>query len=443
VLALAASASLIAAACGGNDDDDDSSGASTAPAATSADTDGPAATSEGSGPAATSGDDTGDTTGDTESTEPAGGGSTEPAATQTASKEATVKIGGVFSQSGTFAAFDLPSSQGLQMAVDDFNEAGGVVIDDTRYTFDLKLIDLASDPAAAAAATQELITDFGAKIIFGPAYSAEAEPVVGAVQRAGDVMMLSVATKMDSFVGQGTPLFRLTSPDGTLAEGYVQVVADRYPEIKKVAGVFIDDAITRQLFDVWTPIFNEHGIEVTQQELFPADSTNLVPVLQRVSEDNDALFMGYTDAAGTNIINAANEVGLPPIFLARGPGGVPGVEAGDKAELYMWGILVDDPLHPSTPETDAFYADFEERYSTTRDANSTFVLNYYPYVGFLGEAMARAASVDDVEAIAEGLRGQDYENVITVGFDAEGINTTPIKVGIVENGEVTVVTPGE
>lgn len=356
-----------------------------------------------------------------------------------ATKTGTIKVGGVFSQSGTYAVLDVPASLGLKMAVDDLNQAGGVVVGDTKYTFDLKTTDIASNAANSAAATETLLSSYGSHIIFGPCYSVEAEPTVEAVLRAGDAVLLSLATKMDSYVGMGTPLFRLSSPDSILANTMVKVIAEKYPKLKNLAAVFIDDAITQQLLKVWVPVFKQYGITISQTELFPSDDTNLVPVLQRVSKNVDGLFIGYTDPAATEIIDAVNELGLPPYFIARGSSGVPGRQAGSKAALYAYGILLDDPQHPSTPETAAFYSRYSHTFNRPLDANSSIALNYYPYLGLVAQAMKAAGTTTNAQAIAAQIRGRSFTDVMTVGFDAKGINNSPVSVGILDHGNFSVV----
>jgi len=68
----------------------------------------------------------------------------------------TYKIGFAQARTGDLAILDLPTAQGLQLAVDEVNRRGGV---DGRVRLELDARDMRSQPAQGATVTQDLIDD--------------------------------------------------------------------------------------------------------------------------------------------------------------------------------------------------------------------------------------------------------------------------------------------
>jgi len=84
-------------------------------------------------------------------------------------KQGTITIGLVSPQTGGAAAWGLAMVHGLDLAFEDANNAGGVVIGDTHYTFKLDSLDDQYDTTTATNDLRQLIYTDGVKI---PLYNA-------------------------------------------------------------------------------------------------------------------------------------------------------------------------------------------------------------------------------------------------------------------------------
>jgi branched-chain amino acid transport system substrate-binding protein len=62
----------------------------------------------------------------------------------------TVKIGMVNSLTGPHASFDLPASEGIEMAFDEINKKGGITVGGKKYTFTVVSEDAQSKPESTA-----------------------------------------------------------------------------------------------------------------------------------------------------------------------------------------------------------------------------------------------------------------------------------------------------
>ncbi|WGX96079.1 ABC transporter substrate-binding protein [Nocardioides sp. L-11A] len=357
--------------------------------------------------------------------------------------ECVVKIGSIFSQTGAASAFGADGERAIELAVKDAN-AAGFQVDGKDCTIDYKAVDLASDPNKAAGLTQDLITGFGAKFVFGPDMAAAVPPAATAVQRAGDVMMLSVSTGMDAYAGKGDPFFRLSPNDTTMVnDGYIPAAVEQLPDVKDIAMLMTDDDTGKALAEGYAASFENNGVTVSQTEFYDPASTNFAPIVQRIKDGVQGIFIGYNnDSAASAIMDAAAEAGLPQVYLTRGISAQPGVAREDTLDAYTWLVLGADPLYPADDEQKQFIAKFTDAYDIPDGEMTYFPFVHYDYVGMLVQAMEEAGTTTDVEAISEALRGSSYDGVVRLSFDADGLNTSPMGLGVLREGQGEVVSFG-
>ena len=87
-------------------------------------------------------------------------GSSDPGVSSTASGGVTasgglIVVGFPADLSSTYAYYDVPMKEGAQMAVDEINEAGGVLGSQLK----LDVVDQRNDPAESSKVTQQMIDD--------------------------------------------------------------------------------------------------------------------------------------------------------------------------------------------------------------------------------------------------------------------------------------------
>lgn len=359
-------------------------------------------------------------------------------------EEGTIKVAVMDAQSGRLSTFGVETMRGAQMAFDEINERGGVTVGGQQYRFEVKEIDLQSDPAIAAQAAQEAITGDGAHIIVGSTPSALSEPIAGVVLRSGGrVLHLSAATSLDKYVGKGDPIFRTLTPDDLTAQQYIPVLTKEFPDISTISALMINDAVGTSIMEIYPSEFEKNGVQVVSEDTFPAEETNFAPLIQRTPRNVEAFFIGYSDPVSVALVDAAIEANRGKVFFNRGSVCQVGMDAGTKIDAYACVIYTEDPIQPSSDKARDFFARYEETFDRKADSNSAQALYYYDYIFLLAEAIEKAGTTEDMNKVADALRGSSYEGVIDVGFDEEGRNTSPIKVGIVRGGQMSVVPPEE
>jgi branched-chain amino acid transport system substrate-binding protein len=122
------------------------------------------------------------------------GEDSEPSGSGGGESNEPIIIGAAIAQSGGFELYDNTQLEGMRVAIDQFNEAGGV----NGRMFELKIVDTKTDPAQVEAATRELLDQGADVIVTTPDYDFGAQ----AALVARDAGVVSIG-------GAGAPEFGL------------------------------------------------------------------------------------------------------------------------------------------------------------------------------------------------------------------------------------------
>ncbi|MCF8111275.1 MAG: ABC transporter substrate-binding protein, partial [Desulfobacteraceae bacterium] len=91
--------------------------------------------------------------------------------------------------SGPGAGYGRDNVNGLQMAVDDINQKGGITIGGENYTFKLVTYDDMIDPSAAVNNARRLRSRDGVRVIFNPVFNTIA-PLMGINEQKGSEFLM-------------------------------------------------------------------------------------------------------------------------------------------------------------------------------------------------------------------------------------------------------------
>lgn len=352
-----------------------------------------------------------------------------------------VKLGLIGSLTGPHAGWDLPASDGVHMAVDEINKAGGFTVGGKKYTFALVEEDAQSKPDAAAGGAQKILSDRSVHTVFGILTSTPGMAASNLISRA-KVLYIGGFTAMDGLIGKpGNELFfRALNNDEAVAAVFVPAVVKEIG-IKKIGVLLPNEDIGKTLITTYKPLFEKAGVEVVATELFQPGTADFAPVLRRLQGKGlDALFIGYSDPDAEAIVRQTLEVGnLPTKFVYRGGSGAPAQKYADKIDAFAWQILtreVDGATDPTVKEWVGRY-----KAATKKDVTATsyWALTFYDTVFMLRKAMEETGSVTDSKALAAKLKGMRYDGIRGMRYDAEGRARTDVDIGILKGGKTSVV----
>jgi branched-chain amino acid transport system substrate-binding protein len=322
------------------------------------------------------------------------------------SDDEPIVIGAVFNSTGWMAAYDQPARRGAEVAVEQINEAGGVLGRPLR----LVALDGETDPAVVFNAALQLIDD-GAQFIITPSDFDIGGPAASAAAEAGLVGLSP---------GASSPLFgamALGDKAFTVAAwtnyGSAAAATWGFEDMGWVTAYVITDTSIdysdsqgRYFINAW----EELGGEIVGSDTFvqgDQDFSGQLTRLQGLAEDPDVIFIAsYMPDLGT-IVREVRALGIETPIL--------GGDAYDTSDFYeVVGEVYGNDIYFSThsflgEETGEAMVDFLERYEAMFDElpDNSFIALGYDAVMVLALAMEEAGTTDG-DAVAEAMRSLEF-----------------------------------
>jgi len=220
--------------------------------------------------------------------------------------------------SGPAANLGLNFQRGVQMAIDDLNAEGGVVIGGQKYTLRLIARDTKFDPATAKTVAEEFVYDKKVKVIFGPSQNEM-------------TAMQQITNDNKVFLFGMSPMPELTNKDlpynfflGGIAEEMVlsgmDYAAKAYPAAKRVIS-FEPDLPDASLWgDASKAVCTQYGLNWLGMEKFPFTTQDFAPFAQKLLSYNPDIIDlcgsgGATGAVVGTMIKQIREAGFNGVFV--------------------------------------------------------------------------------------------------------------------------------
>lgn len=339
-----------------------------------------------------------------------------------ASAEAeTLKIGAIFSLSGTVAPFSEGGVHAVELAVQQINEAGGFTVGDTTYQLELTMLDDRSDPAVATASATQLLEDEGVNLILGPVTSVTAPAVAEYAAPRGAVMFSGSTALVPMLLDGGLPTLFNTSGDQATIAAYMAAALERgYPDATRVAAIYDDGGIGTFMGPNFATAAEELGLELVAEEVYPSDETDFASILTSVKgAEPDVVFVCCTSTSNANIAKQAIELDAVPAFMSWGGSLRPATSTAIGEPIEQPWVAVSMPGIMEALEDGTLVAPREGQLQYLDDVVNVLgeevsvdeggALYFYDYVFLLVQAMQDAGSVDDTEAIAEAISAIEFE----------------------------------
>ncbi len=318
-----------------------------------------------------------------------------------------ILLGEVGSLTGSEAAFGISTRDGIAMAIDEANEAGGV----KGKKLAVRVYDDQSKPEEAASAVTRLITQDKVLVILGEVASSNSLAMAPKAQEA-KIPMISPSSTNPKVTEVGDYIFRVCFIDPF--QGFVMA---RYAhgELKHKDVAILTDkksAYSEGLTDVFKRKFAEMGGKVVVVESYAKGDTDFRAQLTNIKKlKPQGLYIPgyYQDVA--NIAEQAKELGLKVTMM--------GGDGWDSAKLFELGGAAVDGSYVSnhysaddpSPRVQEFIKKFQARYKTTPDS-----------LAALGYDAARVA-IDAMKRATE-LTGPSIREQVAITKDFPGVAGT-------------------
>lgn len=363
--------------------------------------------------------------------------------TASGSRTQVVNLGVIAPLTGSAATFGVSSRNGVQMAVDEFNAAGGATIDGMPTTINLVVEDDTGSPEVGASAAQKLISQDRIVGLVGAVTSKVTLAVAPIMQAAGIPTITGTSTNVQ-VTKVGDYIFRGCFIDpfqGTVMANYVWNTAKL-----RTAAVLYDNGndYNMGLAENFRSSFEALGGKVVAFEAFTDEEKTIDYKAQLTNikaADPQFLYLPNYYGATALILRQAREMGLNvPAGGGDGWDSPKLVEVGGAAVeggVFSNHFSKDDPR----PEVQRFVAAYRAKFGADPDALAT--LNY-DAAGLFLKAFAQAGTVKGT-AIRDAMKGISFQGVTgLLSFDAE---RNPIKSAVIltiKDGEqhyVTTINP--
>lgn len=312
--------------------------------------------------------------------------------------------------------------QASEMAVDEVNEAGGVLGQEVELIFG----DTEGLPERGTAVTERLITQNNVVGLTGEYHSGVALTEMEVAHRYG-VPTVFAEPWSDDVTGSGyDEIFRIApSIDfySSIATDYIAAAG-----WENIVFVVEDSDYGREQADTWVAQLEELGI--TEVEVIFADpaTEDYTPILQRIAQDPPDMLAGVITGIGNSrMLSQSCEMGLAPTADTAYYASIDAQYAefwenvGDCGQ-YIFFTYVGLPRSLWNEKTEAFMANFEERYGTTPGAAA---LEAYDATHILLEAIDTADSTEPA-AIIDALENMEYTGALgDIWFEYGNHNPLP------------------
>ena len=374
-----------------------------------------------------------------------------------------ITVGALFPQSGDLAFGAADALEGVEVAVEMFNERGEHGIEVELVTAD------APDPAGGTAGVRQLITQDDVDAVIGTYASAIASAAVPAAERL-DTLYLETTAFAEAITDGPQNVLRTTISSGDLgsyaAEFILTGIAEEIDVAEddmRVAVVYTDDEFGTSIADAALDRFADSGAELVVEESYPAATTSdLSSVLLQIQQTEPHAVVHVAQVPdGVLFWRQAQQLDVNMPAVVGAGGGYGQIEFAEPLGENADGIFnIVPPTSGSinvdslSEEAQGLLADMQEKL----DEKGYEQGNYtdWAFMGtwvFLNEVVPNAASadVDGFIDAAQGVAVDPLDSITGFGFEFAGPDADNAGQNILANpvvqqwqgGELVVTYPEE
>jgi branched-chain amino acid transport system substrate-binding protein len=365
---------------------------------------------------------------------------TKPSAGGNSDGVGTVNIGYTGPLSGPAAFYGERTLNGVKMAAEEINSAGGIEVAGKKYNLNIVSLDDKYLPNEAGANAKRLVQENKTPIIFTP--------------HSGGVFAMQVFNQQDKFIiGAYTSEPKVSEVGNKLTvrippryDGYLEPFTSFEMEKfgKKIA--FLPTA--SQYGKDWSDKLKAHwekegGKVVYNSSIDFAKETDFFTIVTNALKKNpDVLFIGGASEPTAKVAKQARELGFKGGFIVMDQAKFDEMKAVTGSYDVLNGSIGVMPLvESSSPAIPDFAKKYKEKYG--EDPGSEAGLNYISTYIF-AEAMKAAGSIDDaekiqaqmqagVENIPDNVKIYEFTKFAGGGFDGE------LEVAGIEDGKIVPI----
>jgi branched-chain amino acid transport system substrate-binding protein len=330
-----------------------------------------------------------------------------------------VIIGFTASQTGKLNVEAIRQINGLNLWIEQINEAGGVKLPDgTVLKFQAKFYDDESKKERVQELYTKLINQDKADFLISP-YSSGLADAAAVIAQQYNKILISAGAASDSTYKKGyTLIFQVYTPASRYLTGALDLLAKMDPGAKKLAIIHEKDKFSTDVVEALKKYAEGKGYQVALYEGYEPGTTDFAPFINKIPAGTDAILGGGHFADTSTFAKQLHEKGVKAkmVALLVAPPEPKFAELGEAA-LGVIGPSQWEPLATTYNQETAqklnlpFVGPSVAQFTQAYQAKYKEVPSYHSAGGYvagllLGEAIKRAGSTDTAK-VKEALDQMD------------------------------------
>jgi len=328
--------------------------------------------------------------------------------------EFTAKIGGVFILSGSSAAYGEAQKKGLDLALEELNEANK-----GKLKIEIQYEDTGGKKESAINAVNKLINQDNVVAIIGPTLSGEML-AAGPVANEAETPIFGISNTVEGINDIGEYVFRNSLPE-SIAVPTAMKKAIENKGYKTAALIYAEnDDFSVSGFQTMKATAEKMGLENLGETTFSIGDVDFSAQLTKIKQLNpDVLLVSALYKEGSMVVKKARELGINSVIVGGNGFNNPKVFeiAGPAAE----GLIVATPFSPEKQDEKVqnFVKAFEAKYGSKPDQ---FAAQAYDSLYIMSQSLLAAGKAERNALRDELAKLKDFEGVSgKLSFD-EGRN---------------------
>ncbi|MDD6189834.1 MAG: ABC transporter substrate-binding protein [Clostridiales bacterium] len=333
-----------------------------------------------------------------------------------------INIGAIGCLTGAASTYGVSVANGIKLAVDEINNAGGIDVAGTKYTIALTQKDDQGDPTECLNAFNEL-TGNGIELIIGSVISSCSSAITSPANTAGVVMITPTSTA-DAVTTTSDYVFRSCYADSN--QGAIAAAYAAQQGYTKVGVVYCAaDTYSKGLYDSFSAACAANNVEIVVAESTDTmEANDFSNQFQSVIDSGvDFVFAPYYyGTVGPYLVPSARRAGYTGIIMgADGYDGVLGC-ISEGTEEYFYDVIFTN--HYDSADTSDVVKNFVTAYGAAynNEVPTAFAALAYDATYMMVQAITKAgafdaasvkAALDDQTVVYTGVTG-------TFSLDATG-----------------------
>lgn len=355
---------------------------------------------------------------------------------QSGGSSESLEVGAILPLTGDNANYGTTARKGIDLAVQQINEAGGIEGREIQVTYK----DTKAATRTGVNVTQQLVNVDGVPAIIGGIVSGVTLAAAEVAER-NEVVLISPTASSPDLSDAGEYIFRNFPSDAF--EGRVMAKFMRSRDVSNVAIIQLRNDYGAGVASVFKEEFQNRGGKVGVHERYSEDATQFRPIVEKVQAENpDAIYVIGYYAGAARIIKEVRESGLDQQVFST-------TTVEDPQFLEVGGEAVEGVIYPlasgydensQQPAVQRFQKGFQEMHG---ESPGFVAAQAYDCVYLIKRAIENGGgftgpAIQKGMAQIEGFEGATGE----ITFDAKGDVQKNLTMKVVRDGKFQVLEEG-